>query len=336
MRVWSLERAFGLDNLELVDRPAIEPGPGQVAVAMTAMSLNFRDLVIVTGGYGPSLKAPLIPLSDGVGVVEAVGPGVSRVAVGDRVCPLFFQNWLAGAPPHDLFRGTLGGPLNGVLAERRVLSADGVAKVPDHLSDAEAACLPCAGLTAWSAIVTEGRVAPGQTVLVQGTGGVALFALQFAKLTGARVIVTSSSDEKLERARALGADETINYRTDPEWDRTAKTLTGGEGIDHVVEVGGAGTLDRALNAVRVGGTVSLIGVLSGGKAEVTLQKILMRQVRVQGITVGSRDGFDAMARALAQGGLHPVVDRTFGFDDVKAAFDHLKSGAHFGKVTVGV
>jgi NADPH:quinone reductase-like Zn-dependent oxidoreductase len=210
----------------------------------------------------------------------------------------------------------------------------GVSRVPDHLSDEEAACLPCAALTAWSALVTEGGIGPGDTVLVQGTGGVALFAMQFAKMAGARVIMTSSRDDKLARARQLGADETINYRTFPEWDRVAKDLTGGEGCDHVIELGGADTLERSIRAARTGGQVSLIGVLGGAKAEVSLPLVVMRNLRMQGITVGSRDGFEAMCRAIARHHMRPVVDRVFSFDDVPVAFAHLEAGRHFGKVCI--
>jgi NADPH:quinone reductase-like Zn-dependent oxidoreductase len=266
--------------------------------------------------------------------VVAVGEGVRRVAVGDRVAPLFFQSWIGGTATSDKFHDTLGGPVDGVLTRLMRIGEHGVSRVPDHLSDEEAACLPCAALTAWSALVTEGGIGPGDTVLVQGTGGVALFAMQFAKMAGARVIMTSSRDDKLARARQLGADETINYRTFPEWDRVAKDLTGGEGCDHVIELGGADTLERSIRAARTGGQVSLIGVLGGAKAEVSLPLVVMRNLRMQGITVGSRDGFEAMCRAIARHHMRPVVDRVFSFDDVPAAFAHLEAGRHFGKVCI--
>jgi NADPH:quinone reductase-like Zn-dependent oxidoreductase len=289
---------------------------------------------MIRGGYGPRVKVPVIPVSDGVGEVVAVGEGVRRVAVGDRVAPLFFQSWIGGTATSDKFHDTLGGPVDGVLTRLMRIGEQGVSRVPDHLTDEEAACLPCAALTAWSALVTEGGVGPGDTVLVQGTGGVALFAMQFAKMAGARVIMTSSRDDKLARARQLGADETINYRTTPDWDRVAKDLTEGEGCDHVIELGGADTLERSIRAARTGGQVSLIGVLGGAKANVSLPLVVMRNLRLQGVTVGSRDGFEAMCRAIAQHHMRPVVDRVFSFDDVPAAFAHLEAGRHFGKVCI--
>lgn len=336
MHVWELKGAFGLDNLERAQRPDPEPQRGQVLLAMRAASLNYRDTVVVEGGYGPRVRTPLIPVSDGVGEVVAVGDGVDRVAMGDRVAPLFFQRWYGGEARQAKFHHSLGGPLDGALCQLMCLDAEGVAKVPSHLSDAEAACLPCAGLTAWSALAVEGRVGPGDTVLVQGTGGVALFALQFAKTLGARVIVISSSDDKLVRARELGADEAINYRTTPDWDRAVKDMTEGEGCDHVMELGGAETLDKAIRAARVGGTLSVIGVLSGAVARMTLPLVVMRNLRLQGITVGSRDGFEGMGRAIASHGIRPVVDRVFPFDQTPDAFRHLKSGQHFGKVCVAI
>jgi len=237
MRAIEIREAFGLEHLTATERPDPTPGPGQIVVDMRAACLNFRDLLMVRGHYDPRQPLPLVPCSDGAGVVEAVGDGVARVGVGDRVMPIFAQDWLAGAPDWDVLRSTLGGPRGGTLVGKMLLDAHGVVKTPEHLTDIEAACLPCAGVTAWSALVSQGRVTAGDTVLVQGTGGVSLFALQFAKMLGARVIATSSSDAKLERVRELGADYTINYVDDPDWGRTAKKLSGG-GVDHVVEVGG--------------------------------------------------------------------------------------------------
>lgn len=334
MEVWELSESFGLDHLAKGERPEPEAGPGEVVLAMRAASLNFRDTLVVEGGYGPRVKLPLIPLSDGVGEVVAVGEGVARLAVGDRACPMFFQGWIGGEAAPEKFPDTLGGPIDGVLARYRCLAAEGVAKVPDHLTDEEAASLPCAALTAWSALMVEDRIGPGDTVLVQGTGGVALFAMQFAKMAGARVIITSSRDDKLMRARQLGADETINYQTTEDWDRVAKETTDGRGCDHIVELGGAGTLERSIRAARIGGQISLIGVLSGAKAAATLPLVVMRNLRLQGVTVGSRDGFEGMVRAMAQHRVHPVVDRVFAFDEAPAAYRHLKSGRHFGKVCI--
>ena len=336
MEVWELKDAFGPEHLIKGERPQPEPVPGQVVLRMRAASLNYRDTLMIRGGYGPRIKVPLIPVSDGVGEVVAVGEGVRRVVVGDRVAPMFFQGWFGGTASSDKFHDTLGGPLDGVLTRFMRIGEEGVCRVPDHLGDEEAACLPCAALTAWSALMTEGRIGPGDTVLVQGTGGVALFALQFAKMAGARVILTSSRDDKLARGRQLGADEIINYRTTPDWDRVAKELTGGEGCDHVVELGGGDTLERSIRAARTGGQVSLIGVLGGAKANVSLPLVVMRNLRLQGVTVGSRDGFEAMCRAIARHRMRPVVDRVYRFDQVPAAFAHLEAGHHFGKVCITI
>lgn len=335
MKVFQLEGGWSADHLTLADRPTPEPGPGQALLRMRAASLNYRDSVVLQRGYGSQTGAlPLIPISDGVGEVVAVGAGVRRVQVGDRVCPTFFQRWVGGPPNAERLAASLGGPLDGVMAEYMALDAEGLAHVPDHLSDVEAATLPCAALTAWSALVTEGRLQPGERVLIQGTGGVSLFALQFAKMLGAYAIVSSSSDAKLERARALGADATLNYRATPEWGRDVRALAGGDGVDHIVEVGGQETLAQSLRAIRPGGTISMIGVLSGPAMEARLGLVVTRQVRLQGITVGSRDGFEAMARAIGQHRLRPVVDRAFGFDELPQALAYLGSGAHFGKVAL--
>lgn len=334
MQVWQLSDGFALEHLKLGERPDPEPAAHEVLLEMKAASLNFRDTLVVKGGYGPRVTLPLIPVSDGVGKVVAVAEGVRRVRVGERVAPLFFQEWFGGEARQSKMYASLGGPLDGVLSRLMCVSEQGVAPVPKHLSDEEAACLPCAGLTAWSALAVEGRVGPGDTVLIQGTGGVALFALQFAKALGARVIHTSSRDDKLARLRQLGADEVINYRTTEDWDRVVKELTGGEGCDHLLELGGAETLERSLRAVRTGGTVSLIGVLSGAVAKLVLPLVVMRNLRLQGVTVGSRDGFEGMCRAIAAHRIRPRVDRVFRFDEVPAAFQHMIAGRHFGKVCI--
>lgn len=335
MRVYQIDGSFGLEQLKLTERPTPEPGPGQVRLKMTAASLNYRDLLMVRGHYNPRQPLPLVPCSDGVGVIDAVGVGVQRLRVGQRVATLFAQGWLDGQPSNERIRHTLGGPLDGTLADHMVLPELGVIPVPSHLSDAEAATLPCAGLTAWSALITQGQLTAGDTVLILGTGGVSLFALQFAKRSGARVIITSSSDEKLQRARALGADETINYRTTPEWGREVKRLTQRRGVDHVVEVGGAGTLKQSLRAVRTGGCVSLIGVLAGSREPLDILPILMRNIRLQGILVGHRSGFAAMNRAIEAHAIRPVVDRVFPFEEAPAAFAHLAEAKHMGKVCIG-
>ncbi len=335
MRVFQIQDDWGFEHLRLATRPQPKPGPGQVLLKMRAASLNYRDLVVPIRGYGAFTGTlPLIPVSDGVGQVVEVGAGVTRVQVGDRVCPCFHQGWIAGEPDLERMTRTLGGPIDGAMADYMCLSEQGVVKVPAHLSDDEAATLPCAALTAWSALVTGEGLRPGARVLVQGTGGVALFALQFAKLVGAHVTVISSSDDKLARARQLGADAGINYTTTPEWSRPAKELTGGRGFDQIVELGGEKTLPQSLRAIRPGGTISLIGVLSGSALAAPLGLVVTRQVRLQGITVGHRDGLEAMLRAVAQHRLRPVIDRVFAFAQLPEALSHLKSGAHFGKICI--
>jgi NADPH:quinone reductase-like Zn-dependent oxidoreductase len=333
MRVFQIEGGWGMDHLVQSSRPDPRPGAGEVLLRMKAASLNYRDLVVPDRGYGQYTGTlPLIPISDGVGEVVEVGAGVSRVAVGDRVCPSFMQRWVGGELNLERITGSLGGPVDGVMADLMVLPEGGVCRVPEHLSDVQAATLPCAALTAWSALVTEGRLRAGDRLLVQGTGGVALFALQFAKMAGAHVTVISSSDDKLARARALGADAGINYRSEPEWARASRAITGGAGFDHILELGGEKTLPQSLRCIRPGGTVSMIGVLSGGTISASLGLIVTRQVRLQGITVGSRDGFEAMLRAIGQHRLEPIVDRVFDFAELKDAMAYLASGAHFGKV----
>lgn len=333
MKVWQVEDELGVENLKLVEREAPEPGPGQVRVTLSAWSLNYRDWMVVAGQYDPRIALPFVPLSDGVGTVDAVGPGVRRLSEGDRVAATFAPGWIAGPPDKAKLASALGGGGPGMAAEQVVLDAEAWVKVPAHLSDAEAATLPCAGVTAWSALREQGAVGPGQTVLVLGTGGVSIFALQLAQLAGARVIATSSSEAKLERVRALGAWRTLNYVEDERWGRTARKLTA-EGVDHVVEVGGAGTMEQSLAAVRPGGTISVIGVLEGGGGPLSLTRVLMNAIRMQGIMVGPRVAFENLCRALEVHETRPVVDRTFGFDELPAALAHLKSGAHFGKIAL--
>lgn len=338
MRAIELQ-GFAVDRLAMAERPQPEPGPGEVLVRVRACSLNYRDWLMAQGMYNPKQKLPLIPLSDGAGEVTAVGSGVAAFGPGDRVLGHFFPNWLSGAPGVEKFSVSMGGPLDGWLCESRTYPAHALSRIPDHLSFEEAATLPCAALTAWSAIVTLGQVQPGDLVLVQGTGGVALFALQFAKRAGAEVIVTSSSDAKLEKARALGADHGINYRSNPDWGRAARTLSGGRGVDHIVELGGAGTLTQSIRAIRPGGTISMIGVLSGATSnDLLLPLVVMQQVRLQGVTVGSKEGFDAMLRAMALGKMKPVLDRSFDFSEsgVRAAYAHMGKGAAFGKIAIAL
>jgi NADPH:quinone reductase-like Zn-dependent oxidoreductase len=334
MKVLEIRGGFGLQNLSMATRPEPGPGAGQVLVKLGAASLNFRDLMTVRGEYNPRQPLPLIPCSDGAGTVVAVGKGVTRVREGDRVSGCFSQRWPSGDPTPEARSSTLGGPLDGTLAEYACWDEGGVVLPPGHLSDAEAATLPCAAVTAWNALVAKGRIKAGDTVLVQGTGGVSLFALQFAKLSGARVILTSSSDEKLERGRSLGADQTVNYKSEPDWSKRVKELTGGAGADHVVEVGGAGTLAASLACVAPGGTISVIGVLSGTAAQVDIRSVLMKGVKVQGIFVGPRDTFESMNRAIAHHAMRPPVGKTFPFDESAEAFRYLESGGHFGKVVI--
>jgi NADPH:quinone reductase-like Zn-dependent oxidoreductase len=335
MKVYEIQGNFGLDALRLAERPQPRPGPGEVLIKVRAVSLNYRDLLVVKGAYNPKMPLPRIPASDAAGEVVEIGPNVTRVKTGARVAGLFMPGWLEGELNDAKGRTALGGAVDGVLAEYVVLSEEAVVVVPEHLSDEEASTLPCAAVTAWNGLVHAGSARPGETVLVQGTGGVSLFALQFARLAGARVIATSSSDEKLARVKALGASSGINYRTTPEWGETVRQLTAGRGVDHVIEVGGAGTLGQSLRAVRTSGHIALIGVLSG-YGQVNPLPILMKGVRVTGIYVGSRDMFEAMNRAIALHQLRPVVDRVFPFDRAPDAFRYMESAAHFGKIVIRV
>jgi NADPH:quinone reductase-like Zn-dependent oxidoreductase len=335
MKAWRIS-SFGLESLELATLPDPKPGPGEVLVQVHAVSLNYRDLMMVVGKYNPRMHLPRIPCSDGAGEVVAVGAGVTRVAAGDRVAGIFMQNWLDGEPDAQKVRGALGGDIDGMLAEYVVLREEGVVRVPDHLSMEEAATLPCAAVTAWNAVVHAGRVKAGDVVLTQGSGGVSVFALQFAKLLGARVLGMSSSDEKLARLRQMGLDAGVNYRATPEWDAWVMEQTGGQGADLVVEVGGAGTFSRSLRSLRIGGTVAQIGVLSQSAEGVEIPLLLHRQVRLRGIYVGSRADFEQMYRAIAQARLKPVVDEVFSFSEAPEALRRMQAGAHFGKLAIRI
>jgi NADPH:quinone reductase-like Zn-dependent oxidoreductase len=334
VRIYELQPRSGLDNLVAAERPDPRPGPGQVLIRMHAWSLNYRDLQVVRGAYGGPPPQGRIPLSDGVGTVLEVGAGVTRVAPGDRVAGCFMQAWIAGGIPAEAPASALGGAIDGMLAEQVVLSAEGVVRVPGHLSDEEAACLPCAAVTAWNALVVAGGIRAGDTVLCLGTGGVSLIALQFARMHGARVIVTSSSDAKLARARELGADDTVNYRQHPDWSAQVLALTGGRGADLVVEVGGSGTFDQSVASARLGGTVAMIGVIAGTGGQVNTAALLRRAIRVQGIYVGSREMFEQMNRAISQHQMRPLVDRVFAFDEARAAYEYLLGATHAGKVVI--
>ena len=309
------------------------PSPREVLIRVRASSLNYRDLLMLKGYRAGAIKPDLIPLSCGAGEVVEIGAEVTRIKVGDHVGAIFRQNWIDGASPAVVFDADLGSALDGMLSEYRVFSEEGIVLVPRHLSFEQAATLPCAGVTAWSAITDPVPVKPGETVLIEGTGGVSLFALQFARLCGARVIATSSSEEKLARLKTLGADEVINYATNPDWDKVVLDLTNGIGVDRVVEVGGGDTLEKALNATRVGGRLSLVGVLSG-QTKPSMVAIISRYLSVHGVAIGSRAHFEAMNRAMSTSLLAPVIDRVFGFDEVHAAYRHLKGRSHFGKVVI--
>ncbi|MEH1803475.1 MAG: NAD(P)-dependent alcohol dehydrogenase [Nostoc sp.] len=334
MKAYEIQSNAGIDALALVDRPEPKPAAGQVLIQIKAISLNYRDLLVIEGAYGGGQQYPLIPASDGAGEVVAVGEGVTRVKIGDRVAGIFFQDWIYGSLTKEKMKSDLGGGIDGMLAEYVVLHQDGLVILPDHLSYIEGATLPCAAVTAWHGLVTKGNIGAGDSVLLLGTGGVSIFALQFAKIHGARAIITSSSDEKLARAKQLGADETINYKTTSDWEKQVYQLTNRTGVDQVVEVGGAGTLPKSLQAVRIGGRISLIGVLSGRGNEIDPMPILFKSLTVQGIYVGSREMFEAMNQAMQQHQIKPIIDRVFPFTEAREAYHYLKSAAHFGKVVI--
>ncbi len=336
MKVMQIEGDWSPDNIRMADRPRPEPGRGEALIRMEAASVNYRDVVMARRGYGRrGGQLPLVPLSDGAGRVVEIGPEVTRVAVGDLVCPIFNQRWIAGPLREEHWSGTLGGPHDGVMQEFMVLREDGLVCAPRHLTPLQAATLPCAAVTAWNALVAQGGVKAGDVVLVQGTGGVSLFGLLFAKMHGARIIATSSSDAKLERARSMGADHTINYRTTPGWDKVAREVMGGTGVDLVLDVGGAGTLETSVRAVRASGTVSLVGVLSGVAASLSLGPVVTQNIRLQGVTVGSREVFEDMVRAMESHRLLPPIDdQVFAFAEVGRAIKALPEGRHFGKVCI--
>lgn len=339
MRAWQIqtnpkEPGGGLDGLKLAELSLPDPGPGEVRVRLRANSINYRDLSVISDPAARGIALPRVPNSDGAGEVLAVGPGVTDFAPGDRVAGCFFQNWIDGPCTAEAMASAMGGEIDGVLAEEANLKADGLVKIPDHLSFAEAATLPCAALTAWRALVPVGRLKAGDTVLLLGTGGVSVFALQFATLMGARVIITSSSDAKLEKAKALGAWQTVNYRATPDWEQAVLELTEGRGADLTVEVGGAGTLEKSIAATRIAGTIGFIGVLAGGA--VNPRPIMSKSLTVQGIYVGPRNLFRDMNRAIAAAELRPVIDRTFAFEEAPEAYRAMQAAGHFGKLVIEV
>ena len=335
MKAFELRDPFGVDSLKLVERPAPCAGPGQVLLKMKAFSINYRDLLVVDGVGRWKPPRGRVPVSDGVGVVTALGNGVSRVNVGDRVAPIFYPRWLEGKVAAEKMGHALGGAAaDGVLAEYTVFDEASVVRVPAHLSDGEAATLPCAGLTAWNALLTFGNITPGDSIVVLGTGGVSIFALQFARFRGARVILTSSSDEKLERAKELGAAAVINYRSKTDWPNVVVELTNGCGADYVVDT--VGGLKEAIAAVRLGGAVACVGLLRGMAVEVDLVTFMGRSARIEGVDVGSREMFEAMNRAIEFHAMRPVIDRVFGFTQLPEALDYLREARHFGKVCLRV
>jgi NADPH:quinone reductase-like Zn-dependent oxidoreductase len=333
MKAMTLQAPIGLERLVLQDRPDPgAPGAGQIRIALHGSSLNFHDLGVATGRMPTA--AGRIPLADGAGVVEGVGAGVTEFQPGDMVVSCFFPNWQDGPPTVGDFSYTPGDGIDGFAREHVVVPATAVTHAPRGYDAVEAATITTAGLTAWRALVVDGKLKAGDTVLLLGTGGVSIWALQLAKLMGATVAITSSSGEKLERARGLGADFTLNYREKPEWGRAVRDWTGGQGIDHVVEVGGPGTLAQSIEAVRVGGNIALIGVLTGAAGEVPTAALMSRQARLQGLIVGSRRAQQDMIRALDASGIRPVVDRRFALDELAAAFRFEMSGSHFGKIGI--
>ena len=334
MRALQLTSEIGVDHLEIVEAPDPIAGPHEVLVRMRAISLNYRDLLMVGGVYGRATPLPLTPFSDGCGIVEAVGAEVTRFVPGDRVSTLFFQRWISGRPTPQSQMSSLGMPIPGAGRELATFHEDGLSKVPAFLSDHQVSTLACAALTAWRALFEDARLEPGDTVLLQGTGGVSIFGLQFAKAAGYRTIITSSSDEKLERARSLGADHVINYRTTPEWGAAARGLTGGRGVDFVMEVGGAGTLTQSLRSITLMGHIAIIGVLGGPAEPLQMGSMIATGARLQGVSVGSRVMFEAMCRAIETHRIEPVVDKAYPFTEARAALEAMRAGEHFGKIVL--
>lgn len=336
MKAWQIVSDGGVDALRLAQADMPEPGPGEVRVRMRANAINFRDLATIEDPVARGLPYPTVPNSDGAGEISAIGPGVAGWTVGDRVTSCFFSDWEAGACSPAAMASALGGARPGVLAEEIVLPARGVLPIPGDLSYAEAACLPCAALTAWHALTRPRAVAAGETVLLLGTGGVSVFAQQFCAVMGARTIATSSSDGKLERMRGLGAAGAVNYRATPDWDRAVLDLTDGRGVDRVIEVGGAGTLQKSIEAVRVGGVIALIGILTGTAGQVAPIGLMRKSITLRGIYVGSRSMFREMNRAIAEHGLRPVIDREVAFASAPDAYRAMRAGDHFGKIAIRI
>lgn len=336
MKAYEIEE-FGIENLAISERAEPEPKAGEILVRFQAASLNYRDLMVVWGTYNPKMKRPAVPLSDGAGEVVGLGDGVTKWAIGDRVMPIFAQRWYDGDSSEEKRRTSLGAGAqwDGVLREYGTFNEESVVRIPDHLSYEEASTLPCAAVTAWNALVVSGKLKAGESVLTLGTGGVSVFAAQFAKMFGARVVSTSGSDEKLERLRELLIYETVNYRKREDWDAAVLEIVGKPGVDHVVEVGGSGTLGKSINVVRIGGHVAMIGALTGA-AGFNPTTVFMKAIRLQGIFTGSRQTFEDMNRAISVNKLKPVIDRVFEFDEVPEAFRHMETASHFGKIVIKI
>jgi len=330
MRAMAIVEGFGLDHLKLIQRPIPEPRHTEVVIRISAVSLNYRDMDMVLGTYPFSFPLPLVPTSDGVGEVVAVGEGVTRAKIGDRVLGTFHQSWIAGR--YEEGTPQLGGSADGMLAEYVRLDQQGIAHAPSNLTDEEAATLPCAGLTSWHSLVTESQLQAGDTVLIQGTGGVSLFGLQFSAMFGARTIVTSSSDAKLERAKSLGATHTINYVKTPVWHPEVRALNGGRGVDHVIEVGGPDSFLQSLQAIRIGGQINMVGYIGSKHGAINPLEILYHRATVRGIPVGSRESFEAMNRAIEANNMRPVIDKVFPWTHAVAAIRYMQEGKHFGKI----
>ncbi|SKG70870.1 alcohol dehydrogenase [Mycobacteroides abscessus subsp. bolletii] len=335
MYAWQLEE-FGLDNLRLAERPTPEPGPGEILVKVSAVSLNYRDKAIVDGVYDPD-KMPknLIPVNDAAGVVAGVGPGVTEWQIGDRVMSHFYAHWLDGAPARDEPDWCLGGPRDGGLAEYMILEAASAVPTPANLTDEQASTLPIAALTAWFSLLNYANIQTGQSVVIQGTGGVSLFAVQIASALGAHVIATSSSDEKLRKVAELGATDLINYRTTPNWEEQVRKLTNGDGADLVIDVVGGEGLNQSVHATRAGGHIALVGFLGGQIAPLDVLPMLFSQATIRGIAVGHRRAFLDMNAFIEQHGLQPVIDTVYAFSDAHEAYHHLARGA-FGKIVIRV
>jgi NADPH:quinone reductase-like Zn-dependent oxidoreductase len=330
MRAMAIVGGFGLDHLKLIERPMPVPRHGDVVIRIAAVSLNYRDMDMVLGTYPFSFPLPLVPTSDGVGEVVAVGEGVTRAKIGDRVLGTFHQSWIAGR--YEEGTPQLGGSADGMLAEYARLDQQGIVHAPSNLTDEEAATLPCAGLTSWHSLVTESQLQAGDTVLIQGTGGVSLFGLQFSAMFGARTIVTSSSDAKLERAKSLGATHTINYVKTPVWHPEVRALNGGRGVDHVIEVGGPDSFLQSLQAIRIGGQINMVGYIGSKHGAINPLEILYHRATVRGIPVGSRESFEAMNRAIEANNMRPVIDKVFPWTHAVAAIRYMQEGKHFGKI----